>query len=203
MVRSIPNRNTIEDFTEEIVEAGFVNNFFYLLMRVLCPCLALMNFFLSVALPYASLVTMAVSIPHWVLKSDCLSQDEDSLREDYYYEALPFSRHTINLEFDEETMKPEKATEPPRNAGIDPSTMIMKQWYQGHDCVSDQKAPTGTEGASFQAQEPSGDDDERLATRRGDMPPPVPERVANPKIRADQAVQDFQQNSEKTHRATS
>ena len=38
MVKSIPNRNTIEDFTEEIDEAGFVKqyNFFHLLMRMLC-----------------------------------------------------------------------------------------------------------------------------------------------------------------------
>ena len=38
--------------------------------------------------------------------------------------------------------------------------------------------------------------------RQGDMPPPVPERVANPRIREDRAVQDFQYNSEKMHRAT-
>ena len=100
-------------------------------------------------------------------------------------------------------MNPEKATEAPRNAGMDPSTMEMKQWYQGHDRVSDQKAPTGTERASYQVREPIEDDDERLATRRGDMPPPVPERVANPKNREDGAVQDFRQNSGKTHRATS
>ena len=29
----------------------------------------------------------------------------------------------IDLEFDDETMRPEKATEAPRDAGIDPSTM--------------------------------------------------------------------------------
>ena len=138
-----------------------------------------------------------------VVKSDSLSQDEDSLRQEYYHEALAFSRHTINLEFDEETMKPEKATEAPRNAGIDPSTMKTKQWYQGHDRVSDQKAPTGTEMASYQVREPIEDDDARLATRRGDMHPPVPERVANLKIREDRAVQDFRQNSEKMHRAAS
>ena len=63
----------------------------------------------------------------WGREVDSLSQDEDSLREDYYYEALAFSRHTTNLEFDEETMKPVKAAEAPRNAGIDPSTMKMKQ----------------------------------------------------------------------------
>ena len=38
---------------------------------------------------------------------------------------------------------------------------------------------------------------------KGDMPPPVPERLANPRIREDREVQDFRQNSEKMHRATS
>ena len=82
-----------------------------------------MNLLLCVALPSSSFVTMAVSTPYWVVKSDRLSRDEDRLRKDYYYEAVAFSRHTIILEFDEETMKPEKAGEAPRTAGIDPSTM--------------------------------------------------------------------------------
>ena len=115
-----------------IDEAGCVRqyNFFHLLMRMLCLCLAPMNLLHSVALPSSSLVTMAVLIPHWVVNSDRLSQDEDSRREDYDYEAPAFSRHTIDLEFDDETMRPEKATEAPRNAGIDPSTMKMKQIYK-------------------------------------------------------------------------
>ena len=96
-----------------------------------------------------------------------------------------------------------RRTEAPRSAGIDTSTMKMKQWYQGHDRVSDQKAPTGTDRAPYHAREPIEDDDERFATRRGDMPPPVPERVANPRIREDRAVQDFRENLEKMHRATS
>ena len=129
--------------------------------------------------------------------------------------ALAFSRHSINLERDEEIMKPEKATKAPRNSGIDPSTMTMKQWYQGHDRlsdesqwqlprnrVSDEKAPTGTDRASYQARELVEGDKERLAMRQGDMVPPVPERVNNPRIREDRAVQDFQCNSEKVHRAT-
>ena len=161
-----------------------------------------MNLLLSVALPASSFVTMAVSIPHCVVKSDRLSLDDDRLCEDYHYEALAFSRHSINLKLDEETMKPEKAAEAPRNSGIDPSTMKMKQWYERYDRVSDKKAPTGTERASYQVREPTDDDDERLATRRGDMLPPVPERVANPRIREDRAVHDFQYNSEKMHRAT-
>ena len=169
-------------------------NFFHLLVRTLCLCLALMNLLLSVAPPSSGFVTMAVSIPHWVVQSDRLSPDEDRLREDYYCEALTFSRHTINL--DEETMKPEKATEAPRNVGIDPSTMQMKQWYEGHDRVGDREAPTGTDRASYHAREPIEDNDERLAMRQGAMLLPVPERVANPRIREDRAVQNFRQDSE-------
>ena len=177
----IPNRNTIEEFTEEINEAGFVGqkNFFYLPIRMLCLCLALMNPLLSVAPPSSSFVTMAASIPHCVMKSDRWSLDDDRLREDYYYEALAFSRHSINLELDEEIMKPEKATKAQRNSGIDPSTMKMMQWYQGqdrlsdkskwqlpHNRVSDKKAPTGTDRASYQTREPIEGDEERLAMRR-------------------------------------
>ena len=55
--------------------------------------------------------------------------------------------------------------------------------------MSDQKAPTGTDRASYHAREPIEDDDERLAMRKGHMPPPAPERVANPRIREDRAVQ--------------
>ena len=71
--------------------------------RMLCLCLALMNLLLSVALPSSGFVTMAVSIPRWVVKSDRLSPDEDRLREDHFSEDVAFSRHTINLEVDEET----------------------------------------------------------------------------------------------------
>ena len=189
-------------------------NFFYLPIRMLCLCLALMNLLLSVTLPSSSFVTRAVSTPHCVVKLYRLSLDDDQVREDHYYEALALSRHSINLELGEEFMKPEKATKAPRNSGVDPSTMKMKQRYQGQDRVSDEsqwqlpssrmsdkKAPTGTDGA-YQAREPIEGDKERLAMRRGAMPPPVPQRVANPRIREDRAVQDFRQNSEKMHRAT-
>ena len=174
-----------------------------ILTRMVCLCLALMNFLFSVALPSSSFVTMAELTPH------CVEP------EDNYYEVLAFSRHSINLELDEENMKPKTATKAPRNAGSDPSTMKMKQWYQGQNRVSDKsqwqwpsgrvsdkKAPTGTDRESYQAREPTEDDEERLAMRQGDMPPPVPERVTNPRIREKRAVQDFQRNSEKMHRAT-
>ena len=170
-----------------------------------------MNFLLSVALPSSSFVTMAVLRPHGVEKSDRWSSEDDGLREDYHYVALAFFRHSINLELDDEIVKPEKATKAPRNAGIDPSTMKMKRWYQGQNRVSDESqrqwpscrvsdlmAPTGTDRASYQAREPIEDDKERLAMRQGDMPQ-VPELVANPRIREDRAVQDFQWNSEKMY----
>ena len=171
-----------------------------ILTRMLCLCLALMNLVLSVLLPSSSFVTMAVSRPHCVVKSDRWSPENNRLREDYYYEAVAFSRHSINLKLNKEIVKPEKATKAPRNAGIDPSTMKMKQWYQRHNRVSDKKAPTGTDRASYEARE---HDDGRLAMRQSEMPPQEPERVTNPRIREDRAVQDVQLHSERMHRATS
>ena len=161
-----------------------------------------MNLLLSVAARPSSFVTMTVSTPHWVVKSDRWSLDDARFREDYYCEPLALSRHSINLELDEETMKPVKATEAPRNSGLDPSTMKMMQWYQGQDRASDQKAHTGTDRGSCLAREIIEGDEERLALRQGDLPPPIPERVAKPRIREDRAVQDFQCNSEKMHRDT-
>ena len=54
----------------------------------------------------------------------------DQRSENYCYEALGFSRHNIDLEFNEEHMKAERFTKPPEKAGIDLSTMKMKMWYQ-------------------------------------------------------------------------
>ena len=50
---------------------------------------------------------------------------------------------------------------------------------------------------------PIEDDEDRLAMKKGGMPPPVPERVANPRIREDQAFQEFHSNSDRTYSATS
>ena len=46
-------------------------------------------------------------------------------------------------------------------------------------------------GTSYQVREPIENDKERLAMKKGDMPPPVPERVANPRIRKDQVLHEF------------
>ena len=113
MVKNAQNRNTVKDFTEEIDEAGFVRQYNFL---------HLLN----------HIVSGSRTGCHWKMTVIVKT----------YYEALAFFRHTIDLELDEETMKPEKATGAPRNAGMDPGTMNMKQWYQGYDRVSDKKAPT-------------------------------------------------------------
>ena len=122
MVRNIPIRTTIKEFTEEIDEAEYVRqcNFFH-------PCDENVVFvfgsyepFALCCAPFFQLWTMAILIPHWVVNSDRLSPEEDRLREDYYYEAFVISRHIIDLEFHDETVRPQKATEAPKNAGVDP-----------------------------------------------------------------------------------
>ena len=50
---------------------------------------------------------------------------------------------------------------------------------------------TGAESMSNQGREPIGNDEDRLAMKRGGMPPPLPQRVANPRIGEDQALQEF------------
>ena len=57
MVRNIPNRTTIKEFTEEIDETGFVRqyNFFHLLMRMLCLCFGSYDFFAWCCAPFFQL----------------------------------------------------------------------------------------------------------------------------------------------------
>ena len=124
-----------------------------------------------------------------------------------------FSRHNIDLVFDEETMKPERPTEAPENAGIDPSTMRVSKWYQeptredddSHFSSSSRVSDvfTGTNRTSCHQREHIEDEEERLVMKRSDMPPPLPKRVANPRVRNDQALHDFYSNSDKMHRGTS
>ena len=55
---------------------------------------------------------------------------------------------------------------------------------------------------SYQVREPIESDEDRLAMKRGDLPPPLPQRVANPRIREDQALQEFHSYSDRMHRTT-
>ena len=109
-------------------------------------------------------------------------------------------------------MKPERLTGALENAGIDASTMRVSKWYQeptreddnSHFSSSSRVSDvyTRTCRTSHQEREPI-ENDERLAMKRGDVPPPLPPRVANPRIRNDQALHFFYSNSDKMHRATS
>ena len=182
--------------------------------EILCLCLALKTPVPSVSHPFfPSFLTISLSKPIGVVRSEHMDTHADQRREIYYYEPLGFSPHNIDLEFDEENMKAERLTKAPENAGIDPGTMKIMTWYQEPTRESDDSqlpsssrasdALSGTDRTSYQVREPIEDDEERLAMKQGDMPPPVPERVANPRIRDDRAVQEFQRNSDKMHRATS
>ena len=151
-----------------------------ILMRILCLCLALMNFLCSIAPSSSNFATMAVMSQRPVETGD------------YNYEALAFSRCSITPELDEENRKPEKPARTPRNSGINPSTMKMKRWYPEQGRASDTTLLTGLDRPSHRAREQIEDDEEGLAMRQGDMLPPVPERVVHQRIREDRAVHDFQ-----------
>ena len=109
-------------------------------------------------------------------------------------------------------LQPEKLTKAPENAGIDLSSMRGSKWYQESTREDDDpRSPpssrvsdvfTGTNRMSYQVREPIENDEERLAMKRGDMPPSVPKRVDNPRIREDQAQLEFYSNSDKIHHAT-
>ena len=122
--------------------------------------------------------------------------------EDYCYETLAFSRRSINLELGEENMRPEKSAMTPRISGINPSTMKMERLLPEQDRASDKTSLTGCDRTSYRAREQIEDDEEPLAMREHELSPPIPERVDDPRIREDRAIQDFQRNADKMHCAT-
>ena len=93
------------------------------------------------------------------------------------------------------------------------SAMRVSKWYQEPTRQDDdlrsspsfksrKRSFTGTNRMSYQVREPTENDKERIAMKRGDTPPPVPKRVANPRIREYQALQEFHSKSDKMHRST-
>ena len=117
--------------------------------------------------------------------------------ENYCYESLAFSRHSVDLEFDEEVMKPEKLTKAPHNAGFNPDTMKVSRWYQettrngdvSHFSSTSRMSDTfvETDRTSYRGRKSIEEDEERLAMKEGDA----------------QALHAFLSNSDKMHRATS
>ena len=80
--------------------------------------------------------------------------------------------------------------------------MKIRRWYPEQDRASDKTSLKGFDSSSYWACGQIEDDEERLEMRQGDLPPPVPERDDDPRIREDRAVQDCQRNPDKMHRAT-
>ena len=78
----------------------------------------------------------------------------------------------------------------------------MKRSFLEQCRVSDSTSPTRVDLPSYRVREQIEDDGERLAMRQDDLPPLVLERVVDPRIREDRAVQDFERNSDQMHRAT-
>ena len=175
------------------------------LVRTLCLCLVLMTIFLSVSPFSPRLVTMSSSAPSGVRRVNSWTQNAKQRRENLYCEALAFLRHDINLQFDEENMKPERLTRAPGYAGIDPSSLRISKWYQESTREDDDphsSSPNRVDRMSNQVREPIENDEDRLAMKRGDMPLPLPPRVANRRIREDRALQEFHSKSDKMHCAT-
>ena len=101
------------------------------LVRTLCLCFVLTTIFLCVSPFSPSLVTMSSSAPSGVRRVNTWTQNAEQRRENFYFEALAFSPHDINLVFDEENMKPGRLTKAPGYAGIDPSTMRISKMVPG------------------------------------------------------------------------
>ena len=125
---------------------------------------------------------MSSSAPSGVRRVNRWTQNAEQRREKFYYEALAFSRHNINLVFDEENIKPERLTKALENARVDPSTMRISKWYQESTREDDDPHPpssnrvsdlTGAERMSYQVRETIVNDEDRLVMKRGDMPPPL------------------------------
>ena len=101
------------------------------------------------------------------------TKDADQRCEDYFYEALAFSRHNVDLVFDEENMKPENSQRRPQTQALiqvpwkwikiylEPTREEDDPHFPSSSRVSD--ALTGADKASYQVREPIENDEERLA----------------------------------------
>ena len=96
-------------------------------------------------------------------------------------------------------MKPERFTEAPDHARFNPDTMRVCKRYQkttrhghvSHFSSFSRTSDTLVETGWTSAREPIEDDEERLAMKINDMPPPLLGQVSNPKIRDNQVLNDF------------
>ena len=128
--------------------------------------------------------------------------------EDYYYDSLVFCQRHIDLEFDKKELNHQD-----KKRCLDPISIRMSQWYSEPICGGNDSQPiaftrmnedsSGTKRSQYQIPRPVVKDEERLARRKDDMPPPLTRRTNNPRIRDLPALTEFYLNTDKIHHATS
>ena len=110
-------------------------------MMTLYMCIVEVTIFLSVSLFFPpNVVVMSTSRPAGLCRISRwtkISAEQAEFIENYFYESLASSRHSVDLEFNEEVMKPERFTEELDHAGFNPDTMRVSKGYQKTTFKSD------------------------------------------------------------------
>ena len=106
-------------------------------------------------------------------------------------------------------IEPARQEEGPRNAGLDPVSMRMSPLYSEPICGGTDPQPlafkrlnehsSGAKRSQYQIPRPVAKDEERLTRKKGDMPPPLPRKIDNPRLREDPALMEFYSNTDKIH----
>ena len=158
-------------------------------MITLYMCIVKVTIFLSVSPSFSSsVVAMWTSRPAGLCRINRWtknSAEQAGRFENYFYESLDFSRHSVDLDFNEEVMKPERFTETPDHAGVNPDTIRVSKWCRkttlkgdvSHFSSFSRTSDTFVEINFTSEREPIEDDEERLAMKIGDMLLPLPGRV--------------------------
>ena len=90
----------------------------FLKMMTLYMFVIVKTIFLSASPSFSpSVVTMSTSKPTGVFRVNRWKKGSAERIEKYFYESLAFLRQSVDLEFDEGVMKPERLTGAPENAG--------------------------------------------------------------------------------------
>ena len=93
-------------------------------------------------------------------------------------------------------MEPTRQEEEPSYAGLDPVCMRMSPWYSEGDDSQPlaskgmNEDSSGAKRSQYQIPRLVAKDEERFARKKGDIPPPLPKRIDNPRIREDLALMD-------------
>ena len=174
-----------------------------LLVRTLCLCLALMTILLSVSPFSPSFVTMSSSkqigvcwkIEQMDTKVGWAAQWELLFMKPWHSPGITLMWCLMRRIWSQKNSQRSRKTQA--------LIQVPWKWRNGTKSRRWWSSFSSSSRVSDALTGPVENDEETHAMRKRDMPPPVPERVANPRSREDQAWQDFHSNSDRTHRATS